>query len=69
MQDPKAWAGGVQEGLPAAEREEIEREWDEAEHDRAALIEAWKEHYRQQGKDPESVQLDWEAVFAARDEN
>jgi hypothetical protein len=31
MQDPKTWAGGVQEGLSAAERE------------REALIESWKE--------------------------
>ena len=69
MQDPKTWAGGVQEGLPAAEREELEREWDEAERDRAALIEAWKERYRQQGEDPESVQLDWDSVFAERAEN
>jgi hypothetical protein len=69
MQDSKIWAGGVQEGLSAAEREEIEREWDEAERERVALIEAWKERYRQEGKDPETVQLDWDAVFAERDEN
>ncbi len=59
----------MQEGLPAAEREEIERAWDEAERERAALIEAWKERYRQEGKDPETVQLDWGAVFAEPDEN
>jgi hypothetical protein len=38
MQDPKTWAGGVQEGLSAAEREQLEREWDEAEREREALI-------------------------------
>ena len=68
MQDPKTWAGGVQEEMPAAEREEIEREWDEAERERAALIETWKERYRQEGKNPETVQLDWDTVFAERDE-
>lgn len=69
MQDPKTWAGGVQEGLSVAEREQLEREWDEAEREHASLIEAWKERYRQQGKDPEVVQLDWDAVLAERDEN
>jgi hypothetical protein len=73
MQDPKLWAGGVQEEMPAAEREEVEREevereWDEAEHERAPLIEAWKERYRQEGKNPETIQLDWDTVFAERDE-
>lgn len=68
MQEPKTWAGGVQEGLSAAEREQLEREWDEDERERQALIESWKELYRQQGKDPETVTLDWDAVFAERDE-
>jgi DNA/RNA-binding domain of Phe-tRNA-synthetase-like protein len=68
MQDPKSWAGGLQEGLTAAEREQLEREWDEEERERQALIESWKEMYRQQGKDPETVTLDWDAVFAERDE-
>jgi len=61
--------GGLQEGLSASEREELERERDEAEREREALIEAWKERYRQQGKDPEVARLDWDAVFAERDEN
>jgi hypothetical protein len=65
MQDP---AGGALDGLTTAERERLEREWDEAERDRAALIEAWKERYRQEGKDPEAVRRDGDAVFAERDE-
>ena len=69
MHDPKTWAGGALEGLSFAEREQLEREWDEAEREREALIEVWKESYRQQGKDPEAVRLDWDAVFAERDEN
>lgn len=68
MQDPRPWAGGVQEGLSAAEREQLEREWDEDERERQALIESGKALCRQQGKDPETVTLDWDAVFAERDE-
>jgi len=68
MHDQKAWAGGLQEDMSAAEREQLEREWDDDERQRQALIEAWKEMYRQQGKDPETVRLDWDAVFAERDE-
>ncbi len=60
--------GGLQEGQSAAEREQLEREWDEDERERQALIESWKEMYRQQGKDPEAVTLDWDAVFAEREE-
>jgi len=67
MHDPTAWAGGLHEGMSATEREELEREWDDDERERQALIEAWNELYRRQGKDPETVTLDWGAVFAERD--
>ncbi len=69
MQDPRTLVGGsLQEGLSVAEREQLEHEWDEDERERQALIESWKEMYRRQGKDPDAVALDWDAVFSERDE-
>lgn len=69
MQDPKTLvSGGLQESLSGPEREQLEREWDEDERARQSLIESWKEMYRRQGKDPEAVTLDWDAVFSERDE-
>lgn len=61
-------AGGMPEHATEAEREEIEREWDEMDRELVDLIASWKEMYRRQGKDPERVHLDWEAVFESERE-
>ncbi|GEM_PF-4862359 len=61
--EQQVMAGGMPEDATAAEREALEREWDDLDRERDELIAEWKELYRQQGQDPEYVHLDWDAVF------
>ncbi|HUY75355.1 MAG TPA: hypothetical protein VMV29_01190 [Ktedonobacterales bacterium] len=69
MQDQREMmTGGIPENATDAERQALEREWDEMDRERDELIESWKEMYRRQGLDPEHVHLDWDAVFESERE-
>jgi hypothetical protein len=43
--------------------DEIERERESEERERAEFIEAWKAMYRRKGLDPDTYHIDWDAIF------
>jgi hypothetical protein len=43
--------------------DEIERERESEDRERAEFVEAWKAMYRRKGLDPDTYHIDWDAVF------
>ena len=62
MRDPNAMliGGHANEGKSA---EELERQQEAEERERQEFIDAWKEMYRRKGIDPDTYQINWDAVF------
>ncbi len=43
--------------------DEIERERESEDRERAEFIEAWRAMYRRKGLDPDTYHVDWDALF------